>query len=151
MLRRAILATSVFLPIRRSSGQTLMLCGLFCVSGGLHRRKAEEPLPLDQPDQKATTFITSHFYLTLCNQARAPTRSFCTGNSRERPRTRTWPGCATQRKPLWQEQPCLRLQGQRANKTDRARPPSRTVANVDVAHNLPDAQALIEAVEPKRL
>ena len=22
-----------------------------------------EPLPLDQPDRKATTFITSHFYL----------------------------------------------------------------------------------------
>ena len=64
-----------------------------------------EPLPLDQPDRKATTFVTSHFYLDDFVQSsedpnpqplqHTPLRAIPEEGFRTpTPRTRTWPGCA---------------------------------------------------------
>ena len=40
-----------------------------------------EPLPLDQPDRKATSFITSHFYLDDFVQSPAPAAHASASNS----------------------------------------------------------------------
>ena len=97
-----------------------------------------EPLPLDQPDRKATSFITSHFYLDdfvqssedpnpqplrLCKQF--PRKASALP---QRPRTRT---CALRggtkeetasARTTWRETP----RPARWPATGRGRPPSRT-------------------------
>ena len=40
-----------------------------------------EPLPLDQPDRKATSFVTSHFYLDVASFMLLADRTSCTAAS----------------------------------------------------------------------
>ena len=42
-----------------------------------------EPLPLDQPDRKATTFVTSHFYLDDFVQSSEAQPAACAAHSPE--------------------------------------------------------------------
>ena len=85
-----------------------------------------EPLPLDQPDRKATTFVTSHFYLDDFVQSsedpnpqplqHTPLRAIpeegfrtpaeATDEDLDAPR---------RRKPLWRGRPRRRLRGRRAD------------------------------------
>ena len=83
-----------------------------------------EPLPLDQPDRKATSFVTSHFYLDDFVQSSEDP------NLPQRPRTRTcgWRGGTKGTaepallRTTWRETP----RPAPWPATGRGRPPSRT-------------------------
>ena len=99
-----------------------------------------EPLPLDQPDRKATSFIISHFYLDdFVQSSENPTAGPCSTRlciprtasalpQRPRTRTRGWRGGTKGTaepallRTTWRETP----RPARWPATGRGRPPSRT-------------------------
>ena len=96
-----------------------------------------EPLPLDQPDRKATSFITSHFYLDDFVQSSEdpnprPLQHTPLQAIPERPRTRTCALCGGTKGTA--EPALLRMTWQETPRpapwpaTGRGRPPSRTGA-----------------------